>query len=134
MGEGADDQGASGQAVGGGVDATTLALVGMSREKADAIGEEQIKLIAEQTMLARLQVEELHREDGLRHWSLRVRHISDVMKLAFEFSVAAILLAIVVLIGGAVWGAAKKQFAIASGLDLSFADRAQLAKVSAPHG
>jgi hypothetical protein len=107
MGEDADDQGASGQAVGG-VDATTLALVGMSREKADALDEEQIKLIAEQTMLARLQVEELHREDGLRHWSLRVRHISDVMKLAFEFSVAAILLAIVVLIGGAVWGAGKK--------------------------
>jgi hypothetical protein len=44
----------------------------------------------------------LRREDGLRHWSMRVRHISDVMKLAFEFSVAAILLAIVVLIGGAV--------------------------------
>src|SRR5579863_361695 len=97
---------ASRQATGGGVDATALGLIGMSREKADALGEEQIKLIAEQTALARLQVEDMCREDSLRHWSLRVRHISDVMKLAFEFSVAAILLAIVALIAGAVWSAA----------------------------
>jgi len=106
MAEETGDRGASAAAAGIESAAMALALVGMSREKADALGQEQIKLIAEQTSLARLQIEDLRREDGLRHWSLRVRHISDVMKLAFEFSVAAILLAIVLLIGGAVWNAA----------------------------
>ncbi len=98
-----EDRGAA--LAGGGIDATALALAGMSREKADALGDEQIKLIAEQTALARLQVEDLQREDSLRHWSLRVRHISDVMKLAFELSLAFIFVAIASLIATAIWTA-----------------------------
>jgi hypothetical protein len=91
--------------VGGGLDATALALTGMSREKADALGDEQIRLIAEQTVLARLQVDDLRRDDGLRHRSLCVRNISDVMKLAFEISLAFIVLAIAPLIATAIWTA-----------------------------
>src|ERR1700733_1165569 len=98
-----EDRGASTAAAGGGIDA--MALAGMSREKADALGDEQIKLIAEQTALARLQVEDLRREDGLRHWSLRVRHISDVMKLAFEISLAFIVVVLAGLIATAIWTA-----------------------------
>ena len=40
-----------------------------------------------QTRLADLQSEDLKREDKLRHWSLRVRHVSDVLKLGFEMAV-----------------------------------------------
>ena len=60
-----------------------------------------------QTRLADLQSEELLREDRVRHWSLRVRHVSDVMKLAFELALALIFTAIVALIAGAVWSAAR---------------------------
>jgi tetratricopeptide (TPR) repeat protein len=87
--------------------ATWQALGAASRERADAFLNEQAKLVREQTELARLQADDLRREDSLRHWSLRVHHVSDVMKLAFELSIALILIAIVVAIGSAVWNAAN---------------------------
>jgi tetratricopeptide (TPR) repeat protein len=71
-----------------------------SRAKAEAY-------LDEQTRLARLQSEELVREDKLRHWSLRVHHISDVMKLAFEISLAFIVLAVAIGLGTMVWSATR---------------------------
>jgi len=59
-----------------------------------------------QTRLALLQAEDLEREDTVRHWSLRVRHVSDVLKLGLELAAATIVLAIAVFIAGAVWSAA----------------------------
>jgi tetratricopeptide (TPR) repeat protein len=59
-----------------------------------------------QTRLAGLQAEDLRREDSLRHWSLRVRHISDVFKLSFEFGAALVFLALATFIAGAIWTAA----------------------------
>ncbi|HEY3778048.1 MAG TPA: hypothetical protein VGL35_08310 [Rhizomicrobium sp.] len=73
---------------------------------AEAFLETQRELAGEQKALVRLQAHELRHELGLRHWSLRVHHISDVMKLAFEFSVAVILLAVVAFVGSAIWSAA----------------------------
>jgi tetratricopeptide (TPR) repeat protein len=60
-----------------------------------------------QTRLADLQSEDLKREDRLRHWSLRVRHISDVLKLGFEMAVAFIVLAFAVGLGAAIWSATQ---------------------------
>ncbi|SRR5665213_509319 len=62
--------------------------------------------LEEQTRLARLQADDLLREDKLRHWSLRVHHISDVMKLAFELALAAIFTTVVAVIAVAFWSAA----------------------------
>lgn len=97
----------------GGAAAAMFAMGSASRAQADAYLEKQTKLSdiqvelgREQVVLARLQAEEFRREDSLRHWSLRVRHISDVMKLSFEIAVAFIVLAIAAFIGGAVWAAA----------------------------
>lgn len=70
-----------------------------SRARADAFLEEQ-------TRLTRLQIEDMRAENRLRHWSLRVRHVSDVMKLAFELAVAFIVLAIAAGLGTAIWQAA----------------------------
>jgi Flp pilus assembly protein TadD len=70
------------------------------RARADAFLEEQ-------TRLTRLQIEDMRAENRLRHWSLRVRHISDVMKLAFEISLAFILIAIAVGLGAAIWNASQ---------------------------
>jgi tetratricopeptide (TPR) repeat protein len=63
--------------------------------------------LKEQTRLARLQADALEREDVLRHWSLRVHHAGDLLKLAFEFAVAFIVLAVVVVIAAGVWTASQ---------------------------
>ena len=85
----------------GALDAAAWGALGVAgRAKAEAY-------LDEQTRLARLQSEELVREDKLRHWSLRVRHISDVMKLAFEISLAFIVLAVAIGLGTMVWSATQ---------------------------
>ncbi|HEY1614089.1 MAG TPA: hypothetical protein VGF97_10400 [Rhizomicrobium sp.] len=63
--------------------------------------------LKEQTRLAGLQADELLREDRLRHWSLRVRHLSDILKLTFEFGIALIIVLLVVLCAAAVWDASR---------------------------
>jgi tetratricopeptide (TPR) repeat protein len=75
------------------------ALGAASREKADA-------WLEEQTVLARLQAADLRREDSVRHWSLRVHHVSDVLKLAFELALALIFTSVVAVIAVAFWEAA----------------------------
>src|SRR5437879_613051 len=70
------------------------------------VAERAAIFLDKQSLLTDLQIEDLKREDRLRHWSLRVRHISDVMKLAFQFAVAFIVLAVALFIGEAVWSAA----------------------------
>ena len=79
--------------------ATALALGGASREEADAF-------LRKQGRLVELQTHDLLREDKLRHWSLRVRHTSDAMKLAFEFALALIVLASAAAASATVWSAA----------------------------
>jgi tetratricopeptide (TPR) repeat protein len=63
-------------------------------------------LIERQITIADLQIEDMRREDKLRHWSLRVRHVSDVMKLTFELALAFIVVAVMALICVTVWQAA----------------------------
>src|SRR5579871_5958901 len=59
-----------------------------------------------QTRLADLQSEDIRREDKLRHWSLRVRHVSDVLKVGFELAVAFIVVVIAIGFGVVIWQAA----------------------------
>ncbi len=61
----------------------------------------------EQTRLTRLQIEDMQRDERLRVWSFRVRHISDVLWLSFQFAIAVIGLAIVIGLGAFVWNAAS---------------------------
>jgi len=64
------------------------------------------QLLDRQIALADLQIDDLKREDKLRHWSLRVHHISDVMKVTFEITAAFVGIAIVISICAALWAAA----------------------------
>ncbi len=64
------------------------------------------QLLDRQIALADLQIDDLKREDKLRHWSLRVHHISDVMKVTFEITAAFVGIAIVIGICAALWAAA----------------------------
>jgi len=79
--------------------AIPMAVTGASREEADAFLRRQRRLVD-------LQIDDLEREDEIRHWSLRVRHVSDVMRVTFELTVALIGLTVIVLIASAVWMAA----------------------------
>jgi hypothetical protein len=99
--------------------ATRLAFGGASRGEADGflrkqgiLSDKQSALADKQSRLLDLQIEDLQRENAVRHWSLRVHHASDLMKLAFEFAVAAILLAVVAIIASAVWNAAHDNGAV----------------------
>jgi tetratricopeptide (TPR) repeat protein len=62
--------------------------------------------LEKQARLTELQISDLEREDALRHWSLRVRHVSDVMKLTFELAGAFIAIVLVTLICVTLWKAA----------------------------
>ena len=86
--------------------AAALALGSASRAKADSYLDEQMVVARAQTEVLHLQAHELKHELKLRHWSLRVRHISDVMKVTFEVAVAFIFIAIAVAIGFEIWDAA----------------------------
>ena len=63
-------------------------------------------LLREQARLARIQADQLDEEAALTRWSLRIRHASELMKFAFELSVALVLLAVVAALGTAMWSAA----------------------------
>ena len=67
--------------------------------------EEQTRLSHAQVTLVHLQSDDLRREDSIRHWSLRVRHVSDVLKLGFELAVAFIVLALAIGVGAVIWQA-----------------------------
>jgi tetratricopeptide (TPR) repeat protein len=69
--------------------------------------EEARAFLREQTVLVRLQAHELKHELKLRHWSLRVRHVSDAMKLAFEVGLAFIVLALAAGLATAIWSASR---------------------------
>jgi hypothetical protein len=94
--------------------------------EANAFLKEQTRLAHEQLLLVRLQAADLRREDKLRHWSLRVRHVSDVMKLAFELALAFILVAVAVGIGATIWTAAHDKSLIIDAFQVP-PDRAGLA-------
>ena len=59
-----------------------------------------------QSRLADLEIAELEREERVRHWSLRVRHVSDVLKLSFECAFAFGLLAVLAAVLSMIWTAA----------------------------
>jgi len=92
-----------GAAAGGGVDSAAIAL---ALGQSGTLDPRAAAYLEAQTILARLQADDLRREDKVRHWSLRVRHISDVMKLGFELAVAFIVAAIAVGLGVVIWQAA----------------------------
>ncbi len=76
-----------------------VALAAASRAGAD-------EFLAEQTALARLQIARERKEESLRNWSQFVSYASAVLKLAFEFVVALIVVVIGAAVGAALWNAA----------------------------
>jgi tetratricopeptide (TPR) repeat protein len=93
--------------------AVALALNDASRDEANAflrkqgaLSDKQSILADKQGLLLDIEITDRQHEDSIRHWSLRVRHVSDVLKLAFEFSLAIFVIALVLGFASALWGAA----------------------------
>jgi len=86
---------------GAGVDpvAVALALGGASQERADAFLKRQEAFID-------LQAKELAHELKLRHWSLRIRHLSALLRLTLEVSAALVVLGFVGVGVASLWKAA----------------------------
>jgi tetratricopeptide (TPR) repeat protein len=63
--------------------------------------------LEKQGRLVDLQAKELEHELALRHWSLRVRHLSDVLKLTFELSGAILVVFVIGFVAVALWSASR---------------------------
>jgi hypothetical protein len=98
--------------------AAWAALSAADREHANAFLEQQRKVAVEQEVLVRLQSRELAHELQLRHWSLRVRHVSDLLKLGFELAFAFIAIALAVGIGAIIWQAANSEGLVIRSFDV----------------
>jgi len=67
--------------------------------------EEARVLLRKQARLVDLQIADLEREDAVRHWSLRVRHINDLVKLALGIGAAFLALAAAAGVAALAWNA-----------------------------
>jgi tetratricopeptide (TPR) repeat protein len=69
--------------------------------------ERQSDVAAKQSRLLDLQIADLEREDKVRHWGVRVRHVSDVLKLGFELAVAFIGIVLAIGVAALIWQATQ---------------------------
>src|SRR5215469_12415060 len=86
-------------------DGVALSLALNAAAHDEAVAAKAARFLEEQTKLARLQAEDLRKEDAIRHWSLRVRHFNDILKLAFSVSAAVLVTAIAAGVLALVWNA-----------------------------
>jgi hypothetical protein len=94
-----------GAAAAGGIDPSAMALALGAATQNERVAAKAEAFLEKQSRLADLQIEELRKEDKLRHWSLRVRHVNDLVKLAFGLGAAFAVLIVAVALGALVWNA-----------------------------
>jgi tetratricopeptide (TPR) repeat protein len=63
------------------------------------------ELLSRQVAIADLQIQDMRREDSVRHWSLRVHHINDLLKLAFGLGAAFVALMVAGGLIALIWNA-----------------------------
>jgi tetratricopeptide (TPR) repeat protein len=92
--------------VAGGASAAALGIALEAARADPAMAEDARTLLREQARLARMQADQLSEEAVLTRWSLRLKRASELMKFAFELSVALVLVAVVAALATAMWSAA----------------------------
>jgi tetratricopeptide (TPR) repeat protein len=97
-----DDSGIEGQSA---TDAAALSLALNSAANDKTVAAKAAVFLDEQTKLVRLQAADLRKEDALRHWSLRVRHVNDLLKLTFGLGAAFVVLIVAIALAALVWNA-----------------------------
>jgi tetratricopeptide (TPR) repeat protein len=86
-------------------DATALSLAMNAAAHTEKVATTAAAFLREQTRLVRLQAVDLERENRVRHRSLHIHHISDLLKLAFELGAALIALVVAVGLVAMIWNA-----------------------------
>src|SRR5215467_9290832 len=86
-------------------DATALSLALNAAAHSENVATAAATFLEEQTKLVRLQAVDLEREDKIRHRSLHVRHVNDLIKLAFELGAALIALTVAAGLAAMIWNA-----------------------------
>ena len=86
-------------------DATALSLALNAAAHNEKVAAKAAIFLEEQTRLVRLQAMDLEREDSVRHWSLRVRHINELIKLAFGLGAALVALMVAAGLATLIWNA-----------------------------
>jgi tetratricopeptide (TPR) repeat protein len=71
-----------------------------------AVARDAALYLRKQVEIADLQIADMRREDQLRHWSVVVRHTSDLLRLSLELALAVIVLGFVGALASAIWIAA----------------------------
>jgi tetratricopeptide (TPR) repeat protein len=79
----------------------------------------QQRIVAEkQARLLDLEIDDVERENRLRHWSLRFGNLSAVMKAGFEIALAFIFLVIAAGVAGAIWTASRDNSLVIEGFSV----------------
>ncbi len=86
-------------------DAMALSLALNAAAHSEKVAATAATFLEEQTRLVRLQAVDLEREDKIRHRSLHVRHVNDLIKLTFELGAALIALTIAIGLVAMIWNA-----------------------------
>jgi tetratricopeptide (TPR) repeat protein len=95
-----DKRAEDGQAIQGPAWAAAQVALTQGGARADAFLDEQARL-------ARVQREQIEEENATRRHLLRIEHVSALLKLALELSLAAVAAVIVIGLGAAIWSAAN---------------------------
>jgi hypothetical protein len=103
----------------GGTSAAAISMALGAAAQNERVAAKAEAFLEEQTAVLRLQKEQMQEEADIHRWSLRIRHFSDVMKVAFELSVAFIVLALAVGIGAAIWNAARNKGVVIEAFSVS---------------
>src|SRR5580700_10905241 len=96
--------------------AAALALGGASREKADALLDEQRAVLRKQGLLLDLQIEDAREQHDLHVSHLRFRRFGDYAKAAMEATVAVFIALVVFGFGTLVWQAHEARGLVAEPL------------------
>src|SRR5580704_13730808 len=96
--------------------ATALSLAGASREKADALLDEQRAVLRKQGALLDLQIEDAREQHDLHVSHLRFRRFGDYAKAAMEATVAVFIALVVFGFGTLIWQAYEARGLVAEPL------------------
>lgn len=91
-----------------GGDPAALAILALGAQHDPATAADVRHYLKSQSALAEVQAEEVRHEWHLRYGSVRVRYYSDILRLAFNVSIAFIALAAAVIVGALIWTAANE--------------------------
>ncbi|HUO98589.1 MAG TPA: hypothetical protein VMU01_07960 [Rhizomicrobium sp.] len=91
-----------------GGDPAALAVLALGAREDPATSRDLRHYLKSQSALAEIQTEEVRHEWHLRYGSVRIRYWSDILRFAFNLSIAFIAIVAAAVVGGLIWTAANE--------------------------